>query len=458
LLLAATAFLVLRFVKHGPFSAFGDQFFIDSLNIFLIALTSLVAFTTSLFSGTYMRREKEEGRLTPGSLHLYHPMFQIFVLTMVLALSSNNLGILWVSMEAATLSTVLLVSLYRTKAGFGAAWNYFILCSVGISQALFGTILIYFSAAQVAGPDEHAILWTHLESIKDSLPPSVVSLAFIFLLVGYGAKAGLVPLHNWLPDAHAEGPTPVSALLSGLLLNVALYAILRVKILVDGALHSNFAGNLMMAFGLLSVVVAAFFLLRQKSLKRLFAYSSIEHVGLMTFAFGLGGVGSMAVSILAKQHYDVAAVNGIVDEKEYLLQIGAKNVVSIDEATDTSGRPLLKGLWAGAIDTLGGPILATTLKSMLYGATVTCCGNAGSPDLPTNVYPFILRGVTLIGIDSQNCPMPTRLKVWQKIAGDWKLDNLEQLTTEIPLEGLNDRIQMVLDRKHRGRTVVRLPD
>jgi len=126
------------------------------------------------------------------------------------------------------------------------------------------------------------------------LPPSVVSLAFIFLLVGYGAKAGLVPLHNWLPDAHAEGPTPVSALLSGLLLNVALYAIIRVKILVDGALHSNFAGNLMMAFGLLSVVVAAFFLLRQKSLKRLFAYSSIEHVGLMTFAFGLGGVGSMA--------------------------------------------------------------------------------------------------------------------------------------------------------------------
>lgn len=171
-----------------------------------------------------------------------------------------------------------------------------------------------------------------------------------------------------------------------------------------------------------------------------------------------GGVGSMAVSILAKQHYDVAAVNGIVDEKEYLLQIGAKNVVSIDEATDTSGRPLLKGLWAGAIDTLGGPILATTLKSMLYGATVTCCGNAGSPDLPTNVYPFILRSVTLIGIDSQNCPMPTRLKVWQKIAGDWKLDNLEQLTTEIPLEGLNDRIQMVLDRTHRGRTVVRLPD
>jgi acrylyl-CoA reductase (NADPH) len=171
-----------------------------------------------------------------------------------------------------------------------------------------------------------------------------------------------------------------------------------------------------------------------------------------------GGVGSIAVSILAKAKYEVAAVNGIVDEKDYLLKLGARTVISIEEATDTSGRPLLKGLWAGAIDTLGGPILATTLKSTLYGATVTCCGNAGSHDLPTNVYPFILRAVTLIGIDSQNCPMPTRLKVWQKIAGDWKLDNLEQLTTEIPLDGLNDRIELILQKKHKGRTVVRLPE
>lgn len=292
--LIVTAFLVHRFVNEGPFSAFGGQVFIDSLNVFLIALTSWVALTTSLFSATYMHRERQDGRLSLQALHLYHAMFQVFVLTLLTALVSNNLGILWVAMEAATLSTMLLISLYRTRAGFGAAWNYFLLCSVGILQALFGTILLYFAAFQAAGPSEHAILWTYLAGIKDSLPPSVMSLAFIFILVGYGTKAGLVPLHHWLPDAHAEGPTPVSALLSGLLLNVALYAILRVKILVDGALRSAFAGHLMMVFGLMSVLVAAFFLLRQKSLKRLFAYSSIEHVGLMTFAFGLGGVGSMA--------------------------------------------------------------------------------------------------------------------------------------------------------------------
>lgn len=194
------------------------------------------------------------------------------------------------------------------------------------------------------------------------------------------------------------------------------------------------------------------------SLYKLFGSGITPSQGPVLVSGATGGVGSIAVAILAKRNYDVAAVNGIVDEKEYLLALGAKNVVSIDEATDTSARPLLKSLWAGAIDTLGGPILATTLKSTLYGATVTCCGNAGSPDLPTNVYPFILRGVTLIGIDSQNCPMPTRQKVWEKIAGDWKLDNLAKLTTEISLDGLDDQIQMVLDRKHKGRTIVRLPD
>ena len=134
-----------------------------------------------------------------------------------------------------------------------------------------------------------ALLWTHLHAVQDQLEPNVLSIAFVFLLVGYGTKVGLVPLHNWLPDAHAEGPTPISAVLSGLLLNVALYAVVRNKVLVDGALGTHLAGHLMMGFGLLSVVVAAFFLSRQKDVKRLFAYSSIEHMGIITFAFGMGG-------------------------------------------------------------------------------------------------------------------------------------------------------------------------
>ncbi|HSA70558.1 MAG TPA: hydrogenase 4 subunit F [Burkholderiales bacterium] len=287
--LAAAAALTARVIAGGPFSAFAEQVFVDPFNVFLVALTSFVAFTTSLFSRPYMRAELMHKRLNGARLRLYHSMYQLFTFTMLLTLVSNNVGMLWVAMEAATLSTVLLVSLYRTPASLEAAWKYFILCSVGIAQALFGTILLYFAAEKVLGPGGNALLWTHLHEVRGELEPTVLSLAFVFLLVGYGTKVGLVPLHNWLPDAHAEGPTPISAVLSGLLLNVALYAVVRAKVLVDGALERNFSGGLMMGFGLLSVVVAAFFLSRQKDIKRMFAYSSVEHMGIMTFAFGMGG-------------------------------------------------------------------------------------------------------------------------------------------------------------------------
>jgi hydrogenase-4 component F len=285
----AAALLTAKVVADGPMVALDEQFFVDSFNVFLVALTALVGFTTALFSRPYMRIEEHHGRVNSARLRLYHSMYQLFSFTMVLCLLSNNVGVLWVALEGATLSTVLLVSLYRTPASLEAAWKYFILCSVGIAQALFGVILLYFAAEKVLGPGGTSLLWTHLYEVRHQLEPTVLSLAFVFLLVGFGTKVGLVPLHNWLPDAHAEGPTPVSAVLSGLLLNVALYAVVRSKVLVDGALDRNFSGNLMMGFGLLSVVVAAFFLSRQKDIKRMFAYSSVEHMGIMTFAFGMGG-------------------------------------------------------------------------------------------------------------------------------------------------------------------------
>ena len=286
---AAAVALTMRVVESGPQVAFNEQFFIDQFNVFLVALTAFVAFTTSLFSRPYMRVEQHHGKLSTPRLHLYYSMYQMFTLSMLVALTTNNMGIIWVAMEAATLTTVLLVSLYRTPASLEAAWKYFILCGVGIALALFGTILLYFAAERVLGQGGTALLWTHLNQVKGDLEPTVLKLAFVFLLVGYGTKIGLVPLHSWLPDAHAEGPTPVSAVLSGLLLNVALCAVMRSKVLVDGSLGTHFAGNLMMGFGLLSVVVAALFLSRQKDIKRMFAYSSIEHMGLITFAFGMGG-------------------------------------------------------------------------------------------------------------------------------------------------------------------------
>jgi len=269
--LAAATLLTARVIAEGPMTALNEQVFVDPFNVFLVALTALVAFTTALFSRPYMRTEELHKRVNSSRLRLYHSMYQLFTFMMLLTLLSNNVGMLWVAMEGATLSTVLLVSLYRTPASLEAAWKYFILCSVGIAQALFGTILLYFAAEKVLGPGGDALLWTHLHEVRGELEPTVLSLSFVFLLVGYGTKVGLVPLHNWLPDAHAEGPTPISAVLSGLLLNVALYAVVRSKVLVDGALERNFSGGLMMGFGLVSVVVAAFFLSRQKDIKRMFA-------------------------------------------------------------------------------------------------------------------------------------------------------------------------------------------
>lgn len=286
--LAAT-WLTVRVLIDGPINAFGDQFFVDSLNVFLVALTAFVAMTTSMFSGPYMRVEEARGKLTAARLRLYHSMYQLFVFTMLMVLLTNNLGVMWIATEAATLTTVLLVSLYRTPASLEAAWKYFILCGVGIAQALFGTILLYMAASKTLGIGMDALLWTHLDGVKGALDPAIMAIAFVFLFVGYGTKVGLVPLHNWLPDAHAEGPTPVSAVLSGLLLNVALYALIRCKVLTDGSLSTPFAAQLMLGFGLLSVVVGALFLSRQRDVKRLFAYSSIEHMGLITFAFGIGG-------------------------------------------------------------------------------------------------------------------------------------------------------------------------
>lgn len=281
--------LAMGVYNNGPMLAGNKFFFVDAFNVYLAVLTAFVSMTTAIFSRRYMRREREHGRVGHLGMRFYHAMFQLFIFAMLLCLLTNNIGVLWIAMELATLSTVLLVSLYRTPTAIEAAWKYFILCGVGIAQALFGTVLLYFAAEKVLGEGGEALLWTNLIQSSGKLEPTILSLAFVFLMVGYGTKVGLVPLHNWLPDAHSEGPTPISAVLSGLLLNIALYALVRCKALVDGSTHSHLAGNIMMGFGIISILVAAFSLLRQKDIKRMFSYSSIEHMGIATFAFGLGG-------------------------------------------------------------------------------------------------------------------------------------------------------------------------
>jgi hydrogenase-4 component F len=263
--------------------------FIDDLNVSLVILTSLVAFTTAWFSASYIAHEVEIGRLTPASLRFYHAMYQMLSFAMLLSLCANNIGVMWVAIEAATLITVVMVSLYRTREAIEAAWKYFILASVGISLALFGTILIYLAGQPVIGAGIDALAWTELHAHAAAFDPGLLNLAFVFLLVGYGTKVGLAPLHAWLPDAHAEGPTPISAVLSGLLLNVALYAVLRFKMILAGNEGAIAPGPLMLTMGLSSLLLAGVMLYRRRDIKRFFAYSSIEHMGIITFAFGVGG-------------------------------------------------------------------------------------------------------------------------------------------------------------------------
>jgi hydrogenase-4 component F len=267
----------------------GDYLLVDDLNKVFIVLTTFVAFTTSVFSASYIGHEIEIGRLTPTSVRFYHAMYQVLMFAMNLALVANNIGLMWVAIEVATLTTVLMVGIYRTHEALEAAWKYFILGSVGIALALFGTILVYMAARPVIGEGNSAMVWTVLVQHAAKFDAPLLNVAFVFLLLGYGTKVGLAPLHAWLPDAHAEGPTPISAVLSGLLLNVALYALLRFKMLLALNPAAIAPGPLMVTMGLISCVFAAVMLYRRRDIKRMFAYSSIEHMGIIVFAFGMGG-------------------------------------------------------------------------------------------------------------------------------------------------------------------------
>lgn len=269
--------------------AHSDLVIIDDFNIFLVVLTTFVGFTTSVFSASYIAHELETGRITPAFLRFYHAMYQAMMGAMNVALVANNIGLMWVGVEVATLSTVMMVGIYRTPEAIEAAWKYFILGSVGIGLAFFGTILIYLVAESVVGEGLSAMAWDVLVKNAAQFDSKLLSLAFVFLLVGYGTKVGLAPFHAWLPDAHAEGPTPISAVLSGLLLNVALYALLRFKMVLAANPSTIDVGTVMAALGLISLLFAAFMLYRRRDIKRLFAYSSIEHMGIATFAFGIGG-------------------------------------------------------------------------------------------------------------------------------------------------------------------------
>jgi hydrogenase-4 component F len=291
-------------------------------------------------------------------------MYQALMFAMNLALVANNIGLMWVAIELATLTTVLMVGIYRTHEALEAAWKYFILGSVGIALALFGTILVYMAAHPIVGEGVEAMLWTTLIAHVEAFDPALLNLAFVFLLLGYGTKVGLAPLHAWLPDAHAEGPTPISAVLSGLLLNVALYAVLRFKLLLAANPEAIAPEPMMISMGLLSVIFAGFMLYRRRDIKRMFAYSSIEHMGIITFAFGMGGPLANFAGLLHMVMHSLTK-SGIFFAVGHIAQVkGTQRIADIRGLTES--HPALGwGLVIGVVAIAGLPPLGIFMSEFL---------------------------------------------------------------------------------------------
>jgi len=271
-----------------PIFFMGGILFMDALSSYIMAVVVFISLVTAVYSIDYMGHEFDEGVINIKEFSYYYAMLYLFTFTMLLVTVSNNLAVFWIAVEGTTLVSALLVGFYKSRESIEAAWKYIILCTVSITFALLGVFITYYASASVFG-GSGSMNWTELKAISSRLNPATMKLAFIFILVGYGAKAGLAPVHNWLPDAHSQAPTPISALLSGILIKCAFIGIVRFVILVNGSSGTFYSGQLLLIFGLLSMGIATAFILLQNDYKRLLAYHSIEHVGIITTGMGIGG-------------------------------------------------------------------------------------------------------------------------------------------------------------------------
>jgi hydrogenase-4 component F len=280
-----------------PIFFFRGMFFIDALSAYILSIVILVSVAVAIYSVDYMGREFKDGLINLKDIRYFYALLHLFIFTMLLAVVSNNIAIFWMAIESTTIVSSLLVGFYKDRASVEAAWKYIILCTVSLVFGLLGIFIIYYASSTVL-VGEGTLNWTELREIAHEMNPETIKLAFLFILVGYGAKAGFAPIHNWLPDAHSQAPTPVSALLSGVLIKCAFLGIIRFVIIGNECLGLSYCGNLLMLFGLVSMGVASAFILVQNNFKRLLAYSSIEHIGIIAIGMGIGGFWGIYGSLL----------------------------------------------------------------------------------------------------------------------------------------------------------------
>lgn len=320
--LAVLFFSVMLFLKQialpGAAMFFSNFICLDTLSVFFILVISVVTFAAALYSVGYIKRDIAQGVISEKKAKIYYLLFNLFCCSMFWVPAVNNLGMLWVAIEMTTLISAFLVGFYNKKESVEAAWKYIIICSVGIIFALLGTILFSY-AFSISGLSK-SLNWSDMVPVAHILDKNILKIAFIFILVGYGTKAGLAPMHTWLPDAHSQAVAPISALLSGVLLKTAIYAILRFGIIVIKGVGFAYFAHLMILLGVISLIVSSGFILVQKDLKRLLAYSSIEHIGIISIGFGLGTPLAIGGAFLHIFNHAVT--------KSFMF-FGAGNIVSI---------------------------------------------------------------------------------------------------------------------------------
>lgn len=316
----------------GHVSGLRDWLYADALSAFVLLVIAFVSLSAALYSVGYLREDMRDQDSTRGEglrqLRRYYALFHLFVFSMLVVPLSNSLGVLWIAIEGTTLASLFLVSFYGTGEALEAAWKYVIVGSVGIALALFGTILTYYSAVQVLGT-RYDLNWSVLTPVAAHLNPGVMRLAFLFIVVGYGTKSGLAPMHTWLPDAHSEAPSPISGLLSGVLLNCAMYGILRYYALAVPSIGQAYPTMLLLGFGLLSLLVAALLMLRQRDYKRLLAYSSVEHMGIVALGVAFGGPLGLYGALLQMLNHAVTKSLMFFGSGQVLLKYETKQIARI---------------------------------------------------------------------------------------------------------------------------------
>ncbi|MHB1710323.1 MAG: proton-conducting transporter transmembrane domain-containing protein, partial [Acidimicrobiales bacterium] len=342
-------------VLHGPsVTAFDGALRVDALSAFMVIVIGVIGVLACWQSVRYLDAEIGSGRCRPRHASLYSALVQGFLAAMLLAVVSNNLGVLWVAVEATTIATAFLVGHRGTRRALEASWKYIVICSVGIAMAFLGTVLVYLASLHTGHRGAVGLDWTSLMAVSHHLNPGVMRLAMALIVLGYGTKVGLSPMHSWLPDAHSQAPAPVSALMSGVLLTVAFYAVLRFKAIADGALGAGFPRELLVTVGLLSLVIAASLLLTQRDYKRMLAYHSIEHMGLIALGAAAGTELAIAAVLLHILGHGLAKGVLFLASGEILLTEGTSEIAQVKALL--ARRPALGGIFGfGLVALLGLP-------------------------------------------------------------------------------------------------------